>query len=54
MASQGYATVCTCLGLQEQFWTSLYPEIEDGDLETRVLLLEWVNNNLPCPSEQSP
>jgi type VI secretion system protein ImpA len=40
--------------LQEQFWTSLYPEIEDGDLETRVLLLEWVNNNLPMSIRAVP
>src|SRR5438105_2399377 len=33
--------------LQERFWPSLYPEIEDGDVEGRGLLLEWLNTNLP-------
>src|SRR5262249_29112275 len=29
-------------GLQEQFWESLYPEIEDGDLEARVLTMDFL------------
>jgi type VI secretion system protein ImpA len=29
-------------GLLEQFWDTLYPEIEDDDLEPRSLLLGWV------------
>jgi type VI secretion system protein ImpA len=40
--------------LQERFWSSLYPEIEDGDLEARVLLLEWVNNDLPVSIRAVP
>src|SRR5215471_16937317 len=40
--------------LQERFWTSLYPEIEDGDLEARVLLFEWVNSNLPVSIRAVP
>src|SRR5262245_25024697 len=40
--------------LQARFWTSLYPEIEDGDLEARFLLLEWVNNNLPVSIRAVP
>lgn len=27
---------------QEQFWDTFYPEIEDGDLEMRSSLLEWL------------
>lgn len=29
------------LGLQENFWGSLYPEIEDGDLGMRAAPLQW-------------
>src|SRR5580704_13659183 len=32
-------------GLVEQFWDTLYPEIEDGDLEPRNLLLSWVGSD---------
>jgi type VI secretion system protein ImpA len=32
-------------GLIEQFWDTLYPEIEDGDLEPRNLLLSWVGSD---------
>jgi type VI secretion system protein ImpA len=38
--------------LQERFWDSLHPEIEDGDLEGRVVPLEWLNGKLPvCVTE---
>ncbi len=33
-------------GLLDQYWESLYPEIEDGDLELRVGPLEWVGSKL--------
>ncbi len=33
-------------GLLEQFWETLYPEIEDGDLEPRIVLLGWVGERL--------
>jgi type VI secretion system protein ImpA len=29
-------------GLLEQYWDTLYPEIEDGDLEARAMLLGWL------------
>ena len=34
--------------LQENFWDSLHPQIEDGDLEGRVAPLEWLNGKLPA------
>jgi type VI secretion system protein ImpA len=34
-------TLDLLLGLQEQFWETLYPEIEDGDLGMRVAPLQW-------------
>jgi type VI secretion system protein ImpA len=33
-------------GLVENFWDTLYPEIEDGDLELRAAPLEWVGTRL--------
>ncbi|MBM3744382.1 MAG: type VI secretion system protein TssA [Acidobacteria bacterium] len=33
-------------GLLERFWDTLYPEIEDGDLELRATPLEWVGTRL--------
>jgi type VI secretion system protein ImpA len=39
--------------LQERFWDHLYPEIEDGELESRATLLEWVNEKLPPTLRQS-
>lgn len=34
--------------LQEQFWESLHPQIEeDGDLEGRIAPFEWLNSKLP-------
>jgi type VI secretion system protein ImpA len=33
-------------GLLEQFWDTLYPEIEDDDLEPRIVLLGWVGERL--------
>ncbi|MGA3186491.1 MAG: type VI secretion system protein TssA [Bryobacteraceae bacterium] len=33
-------------GLLEQFWDTFYPEIEDDDLEPRIVLLGWVGERL--------
>jgi type VI secretion system protein ImpA len=33
-------------GLLDQFWDTLYPEIEDDDLEPRIVLLGWVGERL--------
>ena len=33
-------------GLTETFWETLYPEIEDGDLELRAAPLDWVGGRL--------
>jgi len=34
------------LDLQEQFWDSLYPQIEEGDAGMRAVPLEWLANRL--------
>lgn len=41
-------------GLQERLWEPLYPEIENGDLEARALVLEFLNRTLPLPIRQVP
>ncbi len=35
--------------LLETFWDTLYPEIEDGDLEMRATPLEWIGSRLDQP-----
>lgn len=40
--------------LQERFWASLYPEVEDGDLEFRAGPLEWLNEKLPPSIKMIP
>ncbi len=40
--------------LLEQFWDSLYPEIEDDDLDYRVGPLEFVNDKLWFPIKEIP
>jgi type VI secretion system protein ImpA len=41
-------------GLLEQFWDTLYPEIEDDDLEPRIVLLGWVGERLVEPVRFTP
>jgi type VI secretion system protein ImpA len=33
-------------GLIEQFWDTLYPEVEDGDLEERASFLSWLGSGV--------
>jgi type VI secretion system protein ImpA len=40
--------------LLEQFWDTLYPEIEDGDVELRAGPLEWLGQKLDLPVRQAP
>jgi type VI secretion system protein ImpA len=41
-------------GLVEGFWDTLYPEIEDGDLELRAAPLEWVGSRLGQAVKDAP
>jgi len=41
-------------GLIEHFWDTMYPEIEDGDLELRSAPLEWVGTRLDDPVRKAP
>jgi len=38
-----------CHGIVERFWDTLYPEIEDGDVEMRAAPLEFLGTRLELP-----
>jgi len=41
-------------GLCEQFWDHLYPTLEDGDLEARIALFDWIEQKLTLKLKQIP
>jgi type VI secretion system protein ImpA len=43
-----------CQALVDRFWDTLYPQVEDGDLEDRVTPLEWIASNLLIPVKRIP
>ena len=43
-----------CLGLVEKFWDTIYPEIEDGDAESRGAPLGFVGTKLDLPLKLVP
>lgn len=49
----GFAALAPCFAflsrLLEQFWDTLYPEIEDEDVELRAAPLDWLGNKLEYP-----
>jgi type VI secretion system protein ImpA len=44
-----YDGLALCRGLIENFWDTLYPQLEDGDAEQRVNVLDWINTRLELP-----
>jgi type VI secretion system protein ImpA len=42
------------LDLQEQFWETLYPEIEDGDVGMRAVPIEWACNRISEVLHEAP
>lgn len=42
------------LDLQQQFWDTLYPEIEDGDVGMRAVPIEWACNRVADMLRQAP
>jgi len=55
---EGYAGLQAGLallrGLIENFWDTLYPELEDGDAELRAAPLDWVGSRLDRPIKNVP
>src|SRR5579872_7453024 len=41
-------------GLVENFWDTVYPEMEDGDLELRAAPLEWMGSKFDDPLKKVP
>ncbi len=39
-------------GMLENFWDTLYPEVEEGDLEMRTVPLDWIGSRLDQPLRQ--
>lgn len=54
----GFAAIGPCINfiqtLCEQFWPSMYPEIDDGDIEYRTNLIIWLNEKLQPTLKQLP
>lgn len=55
---EGIGLVAPCFqlmwDLQEQFWETLHPEIEDGDLGMRAVPMEWAANRIGAILHESP
>jgi type VI secretion system protein ImpA len=58
LQTEGYAGLSQgltlCHGLIATFWDSLYPPIEDGDLELRAAPLDWLGSALEIPLKSLP
>ena len=48
------ASLKFCQGLTENFWDTLYPELEDGDAEFRAAPLDWIGSRLDQPVRMVP
>lgn len=55
---KGYPAIGPCIHfihqLCVQFWDSMYPEVEDGDIEYRTNLIVWLNEKLQPVVKQLP
>jgi type VI secretion system protein ImpA len=43
-----------CTGMVGGFWDTLYPPVEDGDMELRAGPLEWLNTAIEIPLKSAP
>ena len=43
-----------CQALLDRFWETLYPQIDEGDLEDRLAPMEWVSSKLLIPVKSVP
>jgi type VI secretion system protein ImpA len=55
---EGIGLIQPCLklfqDLQEQFWDTLHPEIEDGDVGMRAMPIEWAANRVAAILREAP
>jgi len=54
----GFAGIAACMMLMkmlcERYWDDLHPQAEDGDLEYRANILQWINEKLLPPLRMVP
>ncbi|MEK7723338.1 MAG: type VI secretion system protein TssA [Acidobacteriota bacterium] len=43
-----------CHRLEEDFWDSLYPEIDEGDMEARANSIDWMNRDISLMLKKVP
>jgi type VI secretion system protein ImpA len=48
------ASLRLCQGLIENFWDTLYPELEDGEAEMRAAPLDWIGSRLDRAVHMAP
>jgi type VI secretion system protein ImpA len=41
-------------GLQEKFWDTLYPEVDDGDMESRANAIAWMDTQVGLALRKAP
>jgi type VI secretion system protein ImpA len=55
---EGLALIQPCFqlfrDLQEQFWETVYPEMEDGDAGMRAMPIEWASNRVSALVREAP
>ena len=58
LRKEGFAGLKACLeliqGLIENFWDTLYPELDDGDAEMRAAPLEWLGTRMDAALRRVP
>ena len=46
--------ITLCQGLLDRFWDTLYPQVEEGELEDRLAPIEWISSKLLIPVKSVP
>lgn len=58
LSTEGYSGLnqglALCQGLIANFWATLYPPIDEGDLELRAAPLDWIGSALEIPIKSVP
>ena len=46
--------ITLCRALLERFWDTLYPQVDEGELEDRLAPIEWISSKLLSPVKSVP
>ena len=46
--------ITLCQALLDRFWDTLYPQVEDGELDDRLAPVEWISSKLLIPIKSVP